>query len=449
MAGDGARVYPIGSSSKAGVWFLDAVILAGSFALLGDRASKSDTLTRAILILAGLAATFFGCIAALWPLAAATALYPDRAERRGLFGARAMLKANIASVQTVRDRSGSVIRLLLRSKQKGERNLSVYYFQADHEFDAWFQGLPNAQEIQRAELEANPALGATPEARKARLRVLTYLTGGLFAVAGFFAAWTLCYPQPYTPLIWIDTLLPLFGLAIVAWSGGAVAIAATSKAPQIMGCLLAASLALAVRTLDTPIGDPQYGWIPAVILGALLAFWTWRTTPELSGKAWGTVIAAILGTLYAAGAIFDFDRILDHAPPRLQPAVINERHINRGRPTEYVLHVQPNGSATAAAIEYRVSPRLYSLTQVGEPVMIASHPGAFGIPWYGLGPLHPPPPISVGARDRPAGETRMRCIVTAKGALRDCTRFRVLGELGGLGVSKYPAPLRGTDPRPG
>jgi hypothetical protein len=387
--GDAGRVYPIDAGTKGLLIFCAVIAAVGGFGFAGYGLFAGHGSDRLVGVASGLAMLGFAGVPLAMALKFATVLYADRIERRGPFGARAMRKIDIAGYRIIPGRNAPPY-MRLTPRQAGVHALNVYRFAPDAAFDDWFKEIPDLAVADRAELEANPVLGPTPEARKVQLRRLYAISYGYMGLASVVAVWTMIWPQPYAPLIWIDVFLPLVGLGAVVWSRGGIMLIALGRTepPQVFPGIMLAGLALVIRAMDRPIVDIRPALIGAACIGIAMA--ALPLLPTFGRKSIAGVLGGlVLGAIYGYGAIVTLDRVADRSPPHLHLGVVHDRYTSGSRSIAYNIAVQPYGHPEAKTIAFVISHTAYDAVRLGEKVCVGSHRGALGIPWFELSSCYP------------------------------------------------------------
>jgi hypothetical protein len=134
------RVYPMDLVTKVVLWASAVVFAGGGLSFTGYGLSLlhgSDRLACAGLgVVLALPAVF--CVALT--IRRAVVLYPDRIEKRDVFGSKSMMKSDIASYRTV-VRPNQPVYMVLTSKPPMYDTLSIDRYNTDAEFDRWFEGI--------------------------------------------------------------------------------------------------------------------------------------------------------------------------------------------------------------------------------------------------------------------------------------------------------------------
>jgi hypothetical protein len=386
LAADGGRVYPIDRGTRGLLLFCATGFAAFALGFIGYAvfSLRADQLQRwfvasGLLFLVATAATL------ALALKSATVLYPDRVEGRGAFGRRSIRKENIAGFRTISGRNEPP-HMRLVSKQAGVRALNVYRFQPDTAFDDWFKDIPDLEAADVAALESNPALGASPAIRKAQSKLLHRYAYGLAAASTVACLWTLLRPHPYSALIWVEVLLPLIGLGMVAWSKGAITLIGLGGegAPQVCLIFFASGLALAVRAFDYPIARAELALIGGALVGASLALLAWRYHASTMNRFLNSGTMLLVGVIYGYSLIVNLDRVLDNSRVHVHYGYVHDKYTSGARSIEYKLAVQPYGYPVPGRLVFIVREATYNEFSKGQVSCMGAHRGAFGIMWYDL-----------------------------------------------------------------
>jgi hypothetical protein len=364
-------------AGAAGTWGFGVVAQA----LRGSSAGLTLAFFSALLAAAGVLIGVDACVSKL--LLGANSLRIVE-----LWRTRQVRREDLASRRTIR-RPNSTAMLLLQFKDPARRPIKLpLVFARDTRFDAWFQSIPDLDAQAAATLEAeirnDPVLGNTPEERVARFAQARNIARNITFVAPVLYLWSSVYPYPYLLIIGLLAVLPWLPVALMAKNPGVYQLtgAANSGRPDLAAALIAPALLFAMRALaDVHIIDwsALLPWI--VGAGALLAAGiAWANRKP--SRRWGSAIVILLAAgAYGFGAATSADAVLDAAAPTTYKPAVLRKHMTGGRNRSYELTVDPWGPRSSAE-DITVSPAVFNLARVGQPICVSLHPGALGSAWY-------------------------------------------------------------------
>ncbi|RZL04578.1 MAG: hypothetical protein EOO62_20945 [Hymenobacter sp.] len=264
----------------------------------------------------------------------------------------------------------------------------------------WLAGhYPDLDQVEaedtRAILLADEQLGATPEARAARLALAKRVGTALNILGGVAAAWLFLNPEPYTYAIAANVALPLLAAGALLVFPGLMRLDTGKNTPHasVASALLLPSFALLVRSLAH--AEPlQYAtvWPVAGLAAAafavllvisnrhwLLEFGTLRRN---SGPEWGLLL--LCAAAYGYGATLTSNVAFDASKLTTYQAQVLAKHKTTGKTTSYYLRLSPWGPRKASE-DVAVNVSYYGIPVVGDTVPIATRPGWLGIPWFQVG----------------------------------------------------------------
>jgi hypothetical protein len=312
-------------------------------------------------------------------------------ELRGPFSARRLARSEIAGRRTLRSQYGTSVQIWPKARGARPLRFSPGAMNPDTRFDAWMRSLPDLDEQDREQTEAQVA--ADPEFGSSREERLEHLaagrrTAGTLSAAGIGAAgWLYIYPRPYDLAVLVAALMPWAAILVAARSHGLYRLDSRRNdvRPNIAVPVLLPSIALALRAWqDIGVLDPSpaIAWVAA--LGVLFAFTAWRVG---GGGPGGTlpaaVLALVLGACYASGVVLLGNALLDRAAGERYTVQVLSQHVthgSRGGPT-YHLRLAAWGPRNAPE-DVRVGRALYQLAAARRVVCVHQRPGALQISWY-------------------------------------------------------------------
>jgi hypothetical protein len=163
----------------------------------------------------------------------------------------------------------------------------------------------------------------------------------------------------------------------------------------------AGALCASSFNFNVALVDPSLAYITAAIgriVGAAISWIVIARHPRLSGSLQLGVTVAVIGALYAYGALFVVDINLDGSPASVVRVAFAGKHEEQGKSGAAHYLDLPAWSPRAKATSVAVARATYDSVHLGDIVCILLHPGALGIAWYEV-------PVTPG----PSG--RMNCAV--------------------------------------
>jgi len=338
-------------------------------------------------------------------------LTSDTLDMRGLFGRRAVTKSAIAGVHLLLIRRGQGNLWLRLADPTADPVLVSLMLRRDPAFTAWFASLPfdtravlreARASARRAAIDAcaaDPRYGASPEARRARLRMLRGVGLGLTAIAFVLALWCLVAPRPNDAWpLGLAMALPWIAL-LTAWaSRGLIRFIGPWRytRPSLLAVLPTMALTLGVRALADDarhvLGWGQAGLVTVLggaILVAAMALADAAGATLRRGAVTGLALAPF-ALVYAFGAGLIANRALDRVPPQVDRVAVLERDVvQQGTKLEgWKLRLAPGGPWRRGAT-VAVPFDLFNRTPIGSRVCVRQHPGRLGIPWVAVAPCLP------------------------------------------------------------
>jgi hypothetical protein len=267
-------------------------------------------------------------------------------------------------------------------------------FEPDAAFTDWFKGLPNLDDVEKAnsirEVEQDARLGDSPAHRVERVARAREIARVL-KIAGFAAmGWAFLYPRPYIAAILATAALPWIALWL-SWKDSAFSledVVADNEARGNLSLLLwTPGIAIGMRALfDIRLIHPVQLVLPALLGVALMVTCLLRVAPSYRKKVGGSIVTAAFLCVYSGGTIAIANTVLDYRQPaRYRLQVLNKRTKGGKQPTQYF--TVPNWGPYGHENEIEVSRRLFRQTEPGQSICIQLHPGAIGLQWYSVRPL--------------------------------------------------------------
>lgn len=350
-----------------------------------------------------LVATLVGLAALAWLplyglLRPTYTLYSDRIVRHRFWGDRTLYRADIWGVEVVEDDEGGTRRTLAPRRGRGRRIGIEGSLRADPIARRWLEGLrdPDAEARAAAEaaLLADPRYGATPEARRRRLRQ-AWAVSWVAAVAGLaIFLWAVIKPEPYRWVIGAAALAPWVGGAIVVGYRGLVTWGEErdDPRPSIMP-LVVCGLALPLRAIadiDTIDWAPLLMAASVAGLGAGLVLTLVGPTrpgrPEHRSGAQVLIAALVVSpwlAAYAYGLGAEWNYLLDDDRGQVFRTVVTDHSESHGDGSSYELSVSDWGDHPGRS--FRVTEAFYRRTSVGDGVCVYLYPGALHLRYVEVG----------------------------------------------------------------
>jgi hypothetical protein len=261
-------------------------------------------------------------------------------------------------------------------------------FETDDVLTNWLGSFPNidataAQEAE-AEIESDPALGSTPEARLAT--VASARTHVWIATVAASAILTICVAVASPPrlLVLILAALPWIAIWVVSRSSGLYRIYAWRSDPHVHLAAMFAipSLGLALLAVtNVHVLDLAGVWIWAAIVAVALMAGAIKVQPELGTFSKVTLTLFVAGLSYGYGAIVLANSSLDRSPPHQYRALVTDMRVSDGRGHTRHLRLAPWGAQRDSG-EIAVPPALYNKVDTGDSVCVQAYDGALRIGWY-------------------------------------------------------------------
>ncbi|WP_157971451.1 hypothetical protein [Dyella sp. C9] len=267
-------------------------------------------------------------------------------------------------------------------------------FGLDDRFQAWFNALPDLDQVAReetlAEVANDPTLGSNPQERLARLQKAQQLGKAIAFAPLLVLMWVMIIPQPYGLAIACAALLPWVAAVLVWLKPGLFKLDGKQGdvRPNVAGLLVTPPLALALRALlDVDMVDvgTLFLWGALASLPLWLAVVWAPRTEAVRGRRWVLPMLMLPFMLaYGAGLLAITDMMLDAARPQVIPATVTGKDVSRGKSTTYYVHLA-RWSAAIDKNRIAVPRAYYEAVEPGDTVCVRLHPGRFGLRWVQLG----------------------------------------------------------------
>ena len=348
------------------------------------------------LLLSGLALVLLGIYIAMSCTMSCLVLRADSIEIRSAFGSRTLCRNEIAG-RRQQPTSGKPIQVVVPKNGRPLRLDSGY--PRDSVLNAWLDALPDLDQQERqaseAKLMADPAFGANPKERLARLAKVRQLTKAVSMLSLAVVLWGYVYPHPYPWVIGLLALLPWCAVAMVGLSRGLICFDTLRNdvRPNIAVMLISPSLVLGVRALlDINLIDAmpaiEFGLIAGLPLVLVACMVGQRDQP----RAWllPMLLLPMVALPYGGGLLVLADVMLDHQPAQVFQTQVVRKYISTGKHPQPYLVLAPWGPQTTGD-RVAVSRAYYAHVEVDTAVCVNLHRGAVGLRWYGVQDCAPVP----------------------------------------------------------
>lgn len=287
--------------------------------------------------------------------------------------------------------------IFIEPLEAGAKKIKIHqYFERQDELKAWLEeNFINLDEATIAEEEKeilqNEEFGNDASEREALLidarRIASWLNGGAIVIT----LWAFIFPEPYEVVLLVCALLPFAAIFFLWKYKGLIKLNDKEKSayPNLFTALIFPAGALVVRALiDYDIDDYSNVWKLLVITGSLFSFFIFyivtQGTDNRSNKAISLLLAAIVGFVYAFGAVICYNCNFDKSKPDVFETAVVRMHINSGKSTSYHLTLAPWGKH-ADEDDITVSKSLYNQLHEGDKVNLYLKKGSLNIPWVIVG----------------------------------------------------------------
>jgi hypothetical protein len=352
-------------------------------------AAQAVTLSLPLVITgAAIAAAGVGFIYA--GLATKVVLTADEIQAAGPLGDRRLARVDIRGYRVMRPSRGSP-QLIMRTDGPVEKPFIVNAgILRDAACAPWFAGITDLQgedeARQLAAIQASEALGATPQERVARAKVVRMATVGLM-VAGGALLFVQAIRDDADPDVLLGFLAALPVAAAWAWYTRnmpplSTRVTSVPNTPFSQWLALLALPAFGLLQMSFTVNLIGGQTVLLLIVAALCGLMAMSllgkvTSTPVAGSGVIFLAAAGVTALYLYGAAVGMDAALDHAAPQLEPAQIVGKHRIGGRSTTYYLRLAASGGER----DYAVRRGVYRQLEIGQTACIGAWPGALTMPW--------------------------------------------------------------------
>ena len=377
--------FPLGIGGLAGVWYFGA----------GHEVQNSTQMVVFVGISLAMAALGFWCAVGTL-LTKILVLTQEELHVPGIW-TTVIRRSDIKGYRVLNLQGFNVLELesTKPDKTKKKKTKITMLFKPDDEFAAWFEGIPNFDAIELAasvqEIEKDAELGSSPEERLDNVNRAQKIARALYFGSLAAGGWAIFYPHPYIAMFIVVAALPWLALWLCWKYKGSFSVddlGRNSVRADLTIMLVMPGAILAIRALtDVQLINATKLIAPTVIgLLIMLASITW-IAPVYRTNLLKLTLVALLLFAYPASSIAIANTLFDQNEPetyRLQ--VLQKRHTS-GKGASQYLSV-PAWGPHIEANEVQVPRDLYRQTEIGQTICVLRHPGALGLEWYSVRPIH-------------------------------------------------------------
>ena len=306
-------------------------------------------------------------------------------EVRGVFREQSAEMGEIEGFRTIRTRSGSYWKLQLK---QGRGSITVQrWFDCD-ELRSWFQQLVYLDERDGQalleEIQQSQQLGTTPQERLDALGTAKTVNIALSAVTiaaavGFFVS----RGAVKLLLAGVLALAPFAVLYLLNSEPLLYALGKPKKDPRADTIFAFLASAIGFMMVGVNVNfvsfTPLLTWMALVLVVLCGAFFAMGQKGPRAQTA--MLLVLIFGVMYSFGLIAVADTQLDNDTPTNYQAQVLDKHVKKGKSTNYYLDLAPWGPFTATK-SLNVPYSVYESAGPGDTVCIVLHPGALHAAWY-------------------------------------------------------------------
>jgi hypothetical protein len=245
-----------------------------------------------------------------------------------------------------------------------------------------------------AALEGDPALGATPDERRAlaqrmqKIALAGNVAGGLAAVwAAFVVIWALFWSASYLWSILVAAAMPVLALILQRWGRRFFAFSAAPPDGRFTLIIMVAAPAvvLAIRAVsDIALMDWQVALPVVVVAAAACSALVAVLCPDVRNLA-AIGFVALTSLFYAYGVIAQANVRLDDSPSTIYQATIMERLVSTGRGHAHTFVLSdwgPDNDKMSGS--FGVKPDLFDRFDDGDRICAFVRRGFLHLTWYVL-----------------------------------------------------------------
>jgi hypothetical protein len=341
-------------------------------------------------IAAVLAALTASCLIGAW--VARTKRYrieilADRIRYYGAWGFRELHLADIAGYRVLPTHYVPSLLIVPSNKRKRKIYTALCYERKGEMLQWMAQHLPDLDHQEMAdeldEIVTDTSFGASRDERMARLAVAKRYVLLLNIAGGCAAAWAFIFPRPYDFAIWTLIVLPIIGLACVAFFHGLVRLDGKQESayPSAGGAIILPPIILTLRTIfDWHLLSWGDTWPTLASLTVLVVVIVVVCARDARRK-WRFAGTVIFSALYVYGTATYLNCRYDRSEPFVYESTVRERHVSKGKHTSNHITLAPFVDDEPWR-EIEVPRATYERLREGDPVQIGVFEGALGIPWF-------------------------------------------------------------------
>jgi hypothetical protein len=312
----------------------------------------------------------------------------SRIEVRGAFTDKSAELSEIEGFRTISSRNGSYTRLILK---EGRGSITISNsFSTDNDYRAWFQKIPDLDELDRQalldEIAQQQDLGATPEERlgalgrakgiSIALLVASVLLG--IAIDFSFAKLSLSIVRLCVVLL---ALAPFVSAWLVWGSPLLYAVIKKKKDPrgEVGWVVFVAGLAFIFRTSGDHFVNMQPLIISMVVVCLALVAVFFNAAKAGARGAW--VALLMFAGIYGYGSVAVTDVVFDDSNAAAYSTAVVGGHVSHGKSDTYYLRLAPWGPIDHES-DVSVSHTVYRNAHLGDTVCTTLHSGSLHAPWF-------------------------------------------------------------------
>ena len=235
----------------------------------------------------------------------------------------------------------------------------------------------------------DPNFGSTEGEREALLKKKKG-QAAVYNGAGLFLGFCMIF-LPLLPLAIIGLATPLAGIALMAFSKGAIKYPPDSRQSVYGFILLGFPLpcfTLLIMSMDpfTVVAVKQL-WLPGIGVAVIVFFLLYRfgINRTMGAIKMQVIFMAIPALLYGFGAVRMANVVFDRSAPRVYRAVVYDRRVAQGKGVSYYLTLAPWGPRRGYQ-ESEVSQSVYRSVETDDTVAVTERAGWLHIGWFTVAP---------------------------------------------------------------
>ena len=315
----------------------------------------------------------------------------DSIEYRNLLEVRTLMRDDIAGYRLKPAQFLSSLEITPKRAEL-KKLIIAKGFAFDAQFDAWFSGIDNYDQIagQAAlhDICNDAVLGRTPEERLAKLAQAKKIANGIVLITIIATFLGIFSPLPNAPLMAILIILPWLAIGLCLRRGGGFSVGAldsNSARADLTSPLLFPGYGLLARLPnDIYVLDARHLLQASVMFWLMMVLLLIIVVPALL-RSWGkSALLAIFLVVYCAALMVLCNTWLDHTAPHSDTVKVLNKRATQGRSATWYFTVSP-WTGVSMPTEIRVSQEVYQVYAVGDNACMNVYNGALGAPWYRFG----------------------------------------------------------------